>query len=268
MIRQTLEDAGSYALYVVILLAINFFGAASAATVESDFKDAQSIFARRDLASGERALHMLEKILDQKADHLETQALISYIYAHEAFILTQLGEKATEFQNSADAFAKAVLTQQPQNANAKKASWLLMLIAGNHIDVKKILEKEITDKEVDADLWYMFATVNEGEKMQASLAKALSLNPEHIWIYSDLAFRAIKLGDLATAERWLSVLEARRSGSADGDLIRAALAAQKQDKKSAEAAWKSFSAKVPEFPLVKKISGKAVRKPASKRKVG
>lgn len=268
MLKQILEDTGSYILYTLILVLVNFSSAASAATVDSDFKDAQTVFDRRDLASGRKAIVMLEKILDQQASHLETQALVAYAYAHEAFILTQLGEKGTEFQNSAEAFTKTVLAQQPQNSNARKASWLLMLIAGNYTEVKNILEKTISDKETDADLWYMLASVSEGEKMQAALTKALTLNPDFIWVYSDLAFRSIKLGDVANAERWLTVLEAQRPGLAESDLLRAILAAQKKDKKTAEIAWKAFSIKIPEFYLVKKFSTKPTKKSSARKQAG
>lgn len=266
MIRQALETAGSYLIYAVLLLSINFLSAASAANVESDYKDAATIFEKRDIASCHRAIEMLEKNLEIKADHLDTQALISFAYAHEAFVLTQLGEKATEYQNSADAFAKSVLSQQPQNIYARKTNLLLQLIAGNHIDVKKTLEKDISDKETDADIWYILATVSEGDKISLSLQKALALNPDHVWIYSDMAFRAIKLGDLATAQKWTTALEKRLTNIADLDLLKAAIAAQKKDMKTAEQHWADFSKKAPEFFLVSRISGTAAKKKPSAHK--
>lgn len=263
VILQALETTGSYLIYAILLLSINFLSSVSAANVENDYKDAATLFEKRDMASCHRAIEILEKNLEIKADHLDTQALISYAYAHEAFVLAQLGEKATEYQNSAEAFSKSVLSQQPQNNYARKTGLLLQLIAGNHIDVKKTLEKDISDKETDADLWYILATVSEGEKVSASLQKALALNPDHIWIYNDMAFRAIKLGDLATAQKWAAALEKRNASIADLDLLKAAIAAQKKDKKTAELHWADFSKKVPEFSLVAKIAGTPAKKKPS-----
>lgn len=260
MVRQVLETTGSYLIYALILLSINFISSVSALNVDSDYKDAVTVFEKRDIASCLKAIHMLEKNLEQKADHLESQALISFAYAHEAFLLTQLGEKATEYQNSADVFSKSVLSQQPQNAYARKTSLLLQLIAGNHIDVKKTLEKEITDKETDPDLWYIQAVVSEGDKIPAGLQKVLTLNADYIWIYSDMAFRAIKLGDLSAAQKWVNALEKRNSNLADLDLLKAVIAAQKKEKKLAEEHWDAFRKKVPEFFLVAKLLGHPIKK--------
>lgn len=266
VVRQALETTGSYLIYAVLLLSINFVSSAFAANIESDYKDAATIFEKRDMVSCHRAIQLLEKNLEVKADHLDTQALISFAYAHEAFVLTQLGEKATEYQNSADAFSKSVLSQQPQNIFARKASLILQLIAGNHIDVKKTIEKDISDKETDPDIWYILATVSEGDKITSSLQKALSLNPDHVWIYNDMAFRAIKLGDLATAQKWASALEKRSANIADLDLLKAAIAAQKKDKKTAELHWADFSKKAPDFFLVSKLAGThAKKKPLSQK---
>lgn len=266
VVRRALETTGSYLIYALILLSINFLSSVYAVNVDSDYKDAATLFEKRDIASCHRAIQLLEKNLETKADHLETQALISFAYAHEAFVLTQLGEKATEYQNSADAFSKSVLSQQPQNSYARKTSLILQLIAGNHIDVKKTLEKDISDKETDADIWYILATVSEGDKVTASLQKALSLNPDHVWIYNDMAFRAIKLGDLATAQKWANALEKRSANIADLDLLKAAIAALKKDKKTAELHWADFSKKAPDFFLVSKLSGTAGKKKPSTHK--
>lgn len=265
VITEVLEAAGSYTLYALVLLSINFLSAASAATPDSDFKDAAQLFEKRDIASCHSAIVMLEKVLEQKADHVDSQAMIAFAYAHEAFVLTQLGEKATEYQNSAEAFSKAVLSQQPQNSFARKASLLLQLMAGNHIDVRKTLEKDVTDKETDADLWYMLAVVSEGEAVNRALSKLFTLNANYVWAYSDMAFRAIKLNDLMVAEKWTNVLDRARPGVPETDLLRATIAAQKKDKKMAESYWSAFAKKAPDFPLVHKLTGKAVKKPSTQR---
>ena len=82
-------------------------------------------------------------------------------------------------------------------------------------------------------MWYMLAAVSEGDKANRSLARALTLNPDHVWIYSDMAFRALKMGDVAVAEKWIKALEARRPGVPEADLLRAIVAANKKDKKRA-----------------------------------
>lgn len=237
-----------------LVLAI---GAAPAVNVDNDYRDALSLFQRRDVVSCQKTIVLLEKILERKADHTDSQALIAYAYAHQAFILSQLGESGTDYLNSAEAFSKAVLAQQPQNSFARKAKLLLQLISGNAAEVRKTLEKEVTDKETDADLWYMLAVSGDADKATKPLATALTLNADLVWIYSDMAFRAMKMGDLATAEKWQRALEARKPGIADADLIKAVLAAQKQDKKTAQSMWGEFARKAPEFPLVARFSGRA-----------
>lgn len=251
--------ARSYAIFALSLLNLASLAAAPAATVnvDNDYRDAAALFQRRDIVSCLRTINLLEKNLEKKPDHLDSQALISFAYAHEAFILSQLGESGTEYMNSADAFSKAVLTQQPKNPFARKAAMMLQLIAGNALEVRKTLEKEMTDKETDADLWYISAIVGEGDKTLKSLTTALNLNADHIWIYNDMAFRALKMNDLTTAEKWVRALEARRPGLADADLLKAAIAAQKRDKKAAQGFWVDFTRKAPEFSLVAKFGGRS-----------
>jgi hypothetical protein len=254
-VQYGLTIASRFAAYAVFLVVINFSGSLFAANVDNDYRDALSVFQKRDLVSCHRAIVLLVKILEQKADHLDSQALISYAYAHEAFLLSQLGESATEYQNSADAFSKAVLAQQPQNIFARKTKLLLQLMNGNHLDVRKTLEKEVTDKETDADLVYMLAVVGDASTAGKTLSNALALNADYVWIYSDMAFRAIKMSDLAVAEKWARALEVRRPGLAEVDLIRAVIAAQKKDKQSVQSLWSDFSRKAPDFALVARFSG-------------
>lgn len=253
MVRRALDLAGQYVVYALLVLGANSLLPLSAANPDGDYKDAVALFEKRDTVSRIRAITILEKNLEQKADHLDSQALISYAYAHEAYIMSQIGEKATDYQNSAEAFSKAVLAQQPQNLYARKTSLFLQLTAGNHIDARKILERDVTDKEPDADLWYMLAVVSDGDKANKSLAKALTLNPDHVWIYSDMAFRAVKMGDLVVAEKWVAALEARRAGVPEADLLRAVIAASKKDTKAAKSHWANFARKAPDSSVVFKL---------------
>lgn len=254
------ETAGRYVFYVALLVSLNSATSLFAANPDSDYRDALSLFQRRDIASCQRTISLLEKNLEQKADHIDSQALLSFAYAHEAFIMSQLGESGSDYQNSADAFAKAVLAQQPNNAFARKTSLLLKLIVGNYLDVRKTLDPEMNDKQTDADLWYFYAVVSEGDKVGRALSTALTLNGDLVWIYNDMAFRALKMGDSATAEKWVRALDARRPGLADSDLLKAAIAAQKQDKKTAQNLWNEFTRKAPGFPLVTKLSGRSRKK--------
>lgn len=260
MVRQVLDLAGQFFVYLMLLVSANALQPLFAVNPDSDYRDAQALFEKRDIVSRIRAISILEKILEQKADHVNTQALISYAYAHEAYIMTQMGEKATEFQNSADAFARAVLAQQPQNLYARKTTIFLQLVAGNFTDARKTLERDVTDKETDADMWYFLAVVSDGEKANKALVKALTLTPDHIWIHSDMAFRALKLGDVAVAEKWAAALDARRPGCPDADLLHAVIAATQKDKKKAKEYWTNFARKAPDSVFVTKLG------PAPKKK--
>lgn len=247
--QRSFESAGRYVLYAAILSAINFFSTLAAASPDADYKDAETMFQRRDLSSCLRSIQMLEKILEQKADHLDTQGLLSYAYAHESFILSQIGQQGSEYQKSAEAFATAVLTRQPKNQYAQKAAILLALLNNKQDDVRKLLEKEVTDKEIDPDLWYLLAVVSDGDKISKNLSKALALRKDHIWIYSDMAFRAIKMSDLQVADKWIKALEAVRPGLGDTDLLQAVVAFQRKDTKNAQLFWDNFLRKTPEFSL-------------------
>jgi len=259
LLQRGFESAGRYLLYATVLVAINFFSAVAAITPDADYKDAETMFQKRDLSSCLRSIQMLEKILEQKADHIDTQALLAYAYAHESFILAQIGQQGSEYANSAEAFAKAVLTQQPKNQYAAKAAILLALLNNKQDDVRKLLEKEVTDKEADPDLWYLLAVVSDGDKISKNLSKALSLRKDHVWIYSDMAFRAIKMSDLQVADKWIKALEAVRPGLGDTDLLQAVVAFQRKDTKNAQLFWDSFLRKTPEFSLTT-----TVPKPAKK----
>lgn len=251
---QLLETAGRFIIYSILLFLVNFLSAANAATPDSDYQDAAQVFEKRDMASTARAIVMLEKVLEQKPDHTNSQALIAFAYAHEAFVLTQMGEKAGEYQNSADAFAKAVLAQQPQNPSANKAMLYLQLMLGKAADVKKTLEKNVTEKETDADLWYMLAIVGDADNSKKHLSRALALRPDHVWIYTDMAFRALKLGDTAIAEKWIAALEIKRPAIPEVPLLNAVVAAQKRDKKRAQEQWAEFARRMPESPLALRLN--------------
>lgn len=251
---QLLETLGRFIIYSVLLLVVNFLSAANAASPDSDFKDAAQAFEKRDMASTQKAIAMLEKVLEQKPDHLDSQALIAYAYAHEAFILSQLGESGSEYQNSAEAFIKAVQAQQPQNLSAKKASVFLLMMSGKTADARKILEKDLNEKETDADIWYMYALAGDADKTVNHLNRALTLNPDHVWIYTDMAFRALKMGDAVVAEKWIRALEAKRPAVSEVPLLYAVLAAQKKDKKRAQEQWAEFVRRSPESPLVAKLA--------------
>ena len=263
MVRQIFDLAGQYSFSILLLIGLNSLQPLFAANPDSDYKDALALFEKRDIVSRIRAITILEKNLETKADHLDSQALISYAYAHEAYVMSQVGEPATEYQNSADAFSKAVLAQQPQNLFARKTVLFLQLVAGNHVDARKTLERDVTEKENDADMWYMLAAVSEGDKANRSLVRALTLNPDHVWIYSDMAFRALKMGDVAVAEKWIKALEARRPGVPEADLLRAIVAANKKDKKRAKEHWTDFARKAPDSVVAAKF-GSSGRKKSSK----
>lgn len=252
--NQLLEVFGRFVIYSILLLVVNFLSAAHASNIDNDFKDAALAFAKRDMVSTQKAIAMLEKVLEQKPDHLDSQALIAYAYAHEAFVLSQMGETASDYQNSADAFAKAVLAQQPQNTQAKKATVFLLMMSGKSADARKLIEKDLTDKETDADAWYMYALTGDADKTVNHLNRALSLNPDHVWIYTDMAFRALKMGDAAVAEKWIKALEAKRPAVSEVPLLYAILAAQKNDKKRAQEQWAEFVRRSPDSPLVAKFS--------------
>lgn len=251
---QLLEIAGRFLIYSILLSLVNFLSAAHAINPDSDYKDAAQTFSQRDMVSTQKAISMLEKVLEQKPDHLDSQALIAYAYAHEAFILSQLGESGSDYQNSAEAFIKAVQAQQPQNMSAKKASVFLLMMSGKTADARKILEKDLTDKEADADIWYMYAIVGDTDKTVNHLNRALTLNPDHVWIYTDMAARALKMGDAVVAEKWIKALEAKRPAVAEVPLLYAVLAAQKKDKKRAHEQWAEFVRRSPDSPLVAKFS--------------
>ena len=251
---QLLETAGRFIIYSLLLLFVNFLSAAHAADIDGEYRDAALVFEKRDMASTARAVAMLEKVLEQKPDHIDAQALVAFAYAHEAFVLTQMGEKATDYQNSADAFAKAVQAQQPENSSARKATLYLQLMSSNAGDARKTLEKVVTEKETDADLWYMLAIAGDADKSKNYLGRALAINSEHVWIYTDMAFRALKLGDTAIAEKWITALEAKRPSIPEIPLLHAVVAAQKKDKKRAQEQWAEFARRMPDSPLVLRLN--------------
>jgi tetratricopeptide (TPR) repeat protein len=257
------DELGSFFLYGLLLLAVNALSAAPAGNVDNDYKDALSLFENRDIVSRQKAIQILERNLEINAEHTDTQGLIAYAYAHEAYLMQQLGENATDYLTSAEAFAKTVLSKQPGNIYAKKTIIFLYLVGGLQVDASQRIAREMTDKETDADMWYMQAIVSEGEKSRRSLARALELKPNNVWIYSDMAFRAIQLNDLPLAEKWIAALETKAPAIADLDLLKAVVAAEKKNRKDLQAHWSAFSAKVTNVPIMSRLMDKMLKAQAS-----
>lgn len=253
------DDIASFLLYCLLLLSTNALLAAPAGNVDNDYKDALSLYERRDIVSLQKAIQILEHNLEVNAEHLDTQALIAFAYAHEAHLLQQIGEHSKDYHASAEAFAKAVLAKQPGNLFAKKTVIYLYLVGGLQQDASKLMAKEMTEKETDADMWYMQALLSEGDKSKKALLRALELKPNHVWIYSDMAFRAIQLNDLALAEKWIAALEARLPGIADIDLLKAVVAAQKKQRKEIQVHWSAFAAKAPDSPIMTRLMDKILK---------
>ncbi len=253
------DDLGSFILYGLLILGVNALSAAPAGNVDNDYKDALSLYEKRDIVSRQKAMQILERNLEINAEHIDTQALIAYAYAHEAYLMQQLGENATDYLTSAEAFAKTVLSKQPGNIHAKKTVIFLHLVGGLQMDASRLMAKEMTDKETDADMWYMQAMISEGEKSRKSLVRALELKPNHVWIYSDMAFRAIQLNDLPLAEKWIAALEARVPGIADIDLLKAVVAAEKKNRKDIQVHWSAFTAKAPNSPIMSRLMDKMLK---------
>ncbi|HRP69091.1 MAG TPA: hypothetical protein PLY93_06130 [Turneriella sp.] len=240
-----------YIFKVLFLLVLfNFTYSLFAANLESDYRDAVVLFEKRDVVSCEASIAVLEKILEQKTDSLDAQALIAYAYAHHGGMLQQINGSGGEYLNSAYAFAKAALSQQPTNIYARKAILLLKLIGGDIVDVRKQVEKEWSEKETDADIWYFRAVSGDAAAATKSLQEALRKNTSHVWIYSDMAFRALLANDFATAEKWIAALQKQQAEIADVDLLKAVLAIKRSDEKEARLAWDSFTRKAPESVIV------------------
>ncbi len=90
MVRRTLDLAGQYFFSLLLLICLNSLQPLFAVNPDSDYKDALALFEKRDVVSRIRAITILEKNLETKADHLDSQALISYTYVHEAYIMSQV----------------------------------------------------------------------------------------------------------------------------------------------------------------------------------
>lgn len=257
------DELASFLLYGLLMLGTNALLAAPAANVDNDYRDALSLYERRDIVSRQKAIQILERNLEVNAEHLDTQALIAFAYAHEAHMMQQIGERSTDYLASAEAFAKAVLAKQPSNIFAKKTIIFLHLVGGLQMDASRLMAKEMTEKETDADMWYMQALLSEGEKSRKAIVRALELKPNHVWIYSDMAFRAIQLNDLPLAEKWISALEARTPGIADLDLLKAVVAAQKKNRKDIQFHWAAFTAKAPNSPIMSRLMDRMLKGQAS-----
>lgn len=253
------EELATFLLYGLLILSANALFAAPSANVDKDYRDALNLYERRDIVSRQKAIQILERNLEVNAEHLDTQALIAFAYAHEAHLMQQIGEHSTDYLASAEAFAKAVLAKQPTNTFAKKTVIFLHLVGGLQLDASRLMAKEMTDKETDADMWYMQALLTEGEKSKRALTRALELKPNHVWIYSDMAFRAIQLNDLPLAEKWIAALEARTPGIADLDLLKAVVAAQKKNRKDIQLHWSAFTAKAPNSPIMSRLMDKMLK---------
>jgi predicted Zn-dependent protease len=258
------EELAGFLLYAVLIFGANALLAAPAVSVDNDYRDALSLYEKRDIVSEYKAIQILERNLDANPDHLDTQALLAFAYAHEAHLLKQIGGQSADYMSSAEAFAKVVLAKQPANAYAKKTVIFLQLVGGLRQEAAQLLAKEITEKENDADLWYMQAVLTEGEKTTMALARALELKPNHVWIYSDMAFRSLELNDVPLAEKWIAALEARAPGIADLDLLKAVVAAQKKNRKEAQQHWSAFTAKAPNSPVITRLMDKILKGRASR----
>ncbi len=257
------EDLVTFLLYGLIILSANALSAAPPVSVDNDYKDALNLYERRDIASRQKAIQILERNLEANAEHVDTQALIAFAYAHEAYLMQQIGEHSTDYLASAEAFAKTVLAKQPTNTLAKKTVIFLHLVGGLQLDASRLMAKEMTEKETDADMWYMQALLTEGDKSKRALTRALELKPNHVWIYSDMAFRAIQLNDLPLAEKWIAALEARVPGIADIDLLKAVVAAQKKNRKEIQMHWSAFTAKAPQSPIMSRLMDKMLKSQSS-----
>lgn len=247
------EGLAQLLFYAALVLAANALFAQAQPAVEAQYQDALTLFEKRDLKSIQGAINLLEKNIDLNAEHLETQALIGFVYAHEANILSQLGQSSTEYLNSANAFAQNVLLRDPKNKFAIKTTIYLLMIGGKNSDAAKLLSSEMNEKETDADLWYFQAALTDGDKSLQSLARALELKPDHVWIYSDMAFRALRLNNLSVAEKWISALETRSPNTADALMLRAIFSAQKKDITAASSYWSSFESKAAGLPVIESL---------------
>jgi tetratricopeptide (TPR) repeat protein len=242
------DELASFLLYGLLLIGANVLFAAQPASVDNDYKDALSLYEKRDIVSLQKAIEILERNLKVNPEHLETQALISFAYAHEAYLMQQIDGRAADYLVSAENFAKAVLAKNPRNTFAKKTIIFSHLIVGQKAEAAKILAMEMNEKESDADMWYLQALLTEGDESKRALIRALELKPNHVWIYSDMAFRAIHFNDLPLAEKWIAALEARMPGIADLDLLKAVVAAQKKKRKDSQLHWSALNAKTPHPP--------------------
>lgn len=255
------KDTATFCLYALLLILANAGLGAQSNSVENSYKDAQKLFEQRDFASRQKAITILERNLKTNPEHLQTQALLGFAYAHDANLLRQLGNAnaAKDYLTSAEAFAKIVLAKQPNNPYAKKTMIFLQLINETFAEATKLIGKEVTEQETDPDLWYMQAILSDGEKTTKSLAKALALKPDHVWIYSDLALRAVQLNNLPVAEKWIAALEMRAPNAADVHLLKAIIAAHKKDKKEMQLQWATFSQKASDSPVITQIISKVTR---------
>lgn len=258
------EEFAAFLLCGMLIFGANALLAAPATNVDNDYRDALSLYERRDIVSRQKAIQILERNLETNAEHLDTQALIAFAYAHEAYLMQQIGEHSTDYLASAEAFAKAVLAKQPANMHAKKTVIFLHLVGGLQQDASRLMAKEMTEKETDADMWYMQALLSEGDKSKKALMRALELKPNYVWIYSDMAFRAIQLNDLPLAEKWIAALEARAPGIADLDLLKAVVAAQKKNRKDVQLHWSAFTAKAPNSPIMSRLMDKMLKDQVSR----
>ncbi|MCX7632256.1 MAG: hypothetical protein N2Z22_02855 [Turneriella sp.] len=237
------EQALTYTLYTILLLAANAILAATP-DVEDSYREALALFERRDLVSTQKAITLLENILKIRPDHTATQALTSFAYAHEAHLLQQLQLPASDYLNSAAAFARVAQSKEPGNPFALKAEIVLHLIAGRKQEAQTLLAQRPLKKEQDADFCYFHAATSDGQMAQRALAKALALKPNHVWIYSDMAMRALRQKNTALAEKWIQALEKNAPATADADLLRAMLATEQKKRSEAKKYWSAFLQKL------------------------
>jgi len=246
----------------LLLILFNFTSNLFAQSVDLEFNEARILFENRDLISISKAMIALEKIIAKNPDHLETQALLSFVYAHQASIARQIGQPSIDYENSASAFSTSVLAVQSNHRMALKTNAFLLLSNGNRIDAKKIIDAQIQPNETDIDWLYMQAVVSEEDKTIPILSAALSLNTSHVWIYFDMAMRSVKSNNLPNADKWLSGLKVKYPHIAEIDLLQIVIAAYKNDRNAVEEHAANFLKKMPSSLISKKIHA-AIKRQAS-----
>ena len=235
------------------LIFINITSYLFAQSTDLEFEEAKNLFENRDLVSIAKATIALEKIIGKKSDHLEAQALLSFVYAHQANIARQIGQPYLDYENSASAFSAQVLSVNADHRTALKTNAFLLLSKGNILDAKKIIDVRSPPNETDIDWLYMQAAVSENDKSVQIVSKILSVNASHVWIYFDMSMRSLRLNNLSNAEKWLSLLKANKPDLVEVDILQGVIAAHKNDIKTVQEYSANVLKKLPNSVISKKI---------------